>query len=248
MRIPRRRPDGGPPLSFTEIEGGSRDLRTLAGVEGEERPVPTEMLTELEHKGLVQVVHRAPPCTVGWSHGGLIYVDPSKDGDALEDVVIHEIVHWYLDLWGLAPRDHHTHVDDLIVCTLAPADAVLRLLDKYKGLPFAVQALVNAYGHTTPDGTRLLVRAAHLCQVALVVYDERARRVQAPSPIYEVNLRLPRSDERRLVDAAFEQGLAWDEHHGVLACPFTHRGVDYAVVVLVGGVSSRIRGGVFQDG
>lgn len=180
----------GPRPSILEIEDWAADFRRLLGMFDELEIKPSKALAVLTVDYNVQVQFCKPPEGQGMQRGQTLYLGDVPSSE-LEDLIAHEISHWYLSRRGTQPALQEAIMEDFLICWRMPRNVIDEEVEK-AGFTEAMLPLLDFYRHVAHPFD-LLVRAAGICHVGLLVFDPQEGFLFVGSGVYEVNLAI---DER----------------------------------------------------
>lgn len=211
--------------SLEELEGWAYSLLCHAGMSGHVAPLPSQVLASLVRANLIVVYDVAPSLADGWYYIRGVYIDPDTPAFEIEEVIAHELSHWWLTYVGVRRSHQDAVVDQFQLCWRIARYGVYQLTSRERGgFAGGLQALVDTYKDTaTPQD--ILTRAVMICRVGVIVFDDSGmRRLVVGGGLHEFNLVMDEGGE------AFAVSLA---SSGDDIVPLHAQGLDSADLVAV---------------
>lgn len=215
--------------SLEELETWAYSFLSSVGMAGHVVPRPSQILAALVRYEQLVVFEATPTAADGWYYLRGIFLDPDTPDDLLEDLIAHELSHWWLTCCGVRPSLQEHVVEQFECCWRVARYGVYQLTSReVGGFAGGIQALLDTYAHAaTPEA--ILVRAAMVCRVGIVVFDAQGRRVPIGPGFYVYNLHMDEGGEVCAVDRALASNdlvhLHSQDFDGVdlVAVPFVAR-------------------------
>ncbi len=171
----------------------------------------------------------------GWNYQLGVYIDPSTPEEDQEEVIAHELSHWWLTLMGVLSAQQDMIIDQFMLCWRMLRAAIYRKTSQERGgFSGGVQDLIDTYS-AVASPIDVLVRAAMICRVGLVIFDEHCNRVPVGAGLFEMKIEMERGHELWVVAAALSREwpvmIETTEHADVCAVAFLCRDQRWVVLV-----------------